>query len=149
MECRGFLCIHFVSCNFAKFIDYILVASLGFSMYSITSSANSEFYIIFSNLLLLLSRFSCVQLCATPKLAAYQAPLSLGFSRQEYWTGLPFPSLMHACMLSRFSRVRLCATLWTGAHQAPLQDSLGKNTGVGCHFLLYFSNLDSFYFFLY
>ena len=64
------------------------------------------------NLLLLLSRFSCVQLCATPKLAAYQAPLSLGFSRQEYWTGLPFPSLMHACMLSRFSRVRLGATLY-------------------------------------
>ena len=43
-------------------------------------------------LLLLLSRFSRVQLCATPKTAAHQAPLSLGFSRQEYWSGLPFPS---------------------------------------------------------
>ena len=31
--------------------------------------------------LLLLSRFSCVQLCATPQTAAYQAPPSLGFSR--------------------------------------------------------------------
>ena len=31
--------------------------------------------------------------------------LSLGFSRQEYWSGLPFPSPMHACMLSRFSCV--------------------------------------------
>ena len=29
---------------------------------------------------------------ATPWTAAYQAPLSLGFSRQEYWRGLPFPS---------------------------------------------------------
>ena len=35
---------------------------------------------------------SRVQLFATPGTAAYQAPLSLGFSRQEYWCGLPFPS---------------------------------------------------------
>ena len=37
-------------------------------------------------LLLLLSRFSRVRLCATPETAARQAPPSLGFSRQEYWT---------------------------------------------------------------
>ena len=43
-------------------------------------------------LLLLLSRFSCVRLCATPETAAHQAPPSLGFSRQERWSGLPFPS---------------------------------------------------------
>ena len=42
--------------------------------------------------LLLLSRFSRVRLCATPQTAAHQAPPSLGFSRQEYWSGLPFPS---------------------------------------------------------
>ena len=42
--------------------------------------------------LLLLSRFSRVWLCATPETAAHQGPLSLGFSRQEHWTGLPFPS---------------------------------------------------------
>ena len=46
-------------------------------------------------LLLLLSRFSRVRLCATPQTATHQAPLSLGFSRQEYWSGLPFPSPMH------------------------------------------------------
>ena len=34
---------------------------------------------------------SCVQLFATPWAVAYQAP-SMGFSRQEYWSGLPFPS---------------------------------------------------------
>ena len=44
---------------------------------------------------LLLSRFSRVRLCATPEMAAHQAPLSLGFSRQEHWSGLPFPSPMH------------------------------------------------------
>ena len=46
-------------------------------------------------LLLLLSRFSHVRLCATPKMAAHQAPLSQGFSRQEHWSGFPFPSPMH------------------------------------------------------
>ena len=35
---------------------------------------------------------SRVQLFATPWTVAYQAPLSMGFSRQEYWSGLPFPS---------------------------------------------------------
>ena len=62
-------------------------------------------------LLLLLSRFSRVQLCATPQTAAQQASPSLGFSRQEYWNGLPFPTPMHACMLSHFSRVRLHETV--------------------------------------
>ena len=46
-------------------------------------------------LLLLPSCFSHVQLCVTPEMAAHQAPLSLGFSRQEHWSGLPFPSPMH------------------------------------------------------
>ena len=46
-------------------------------------------------LLLLLSRFSRVRLCATPQMAAHQALPSLGFSRQEYWSGLPLPSPMH------------------------------------------------------
>ena len=44
-----------------------------------------------SLLLLLLSRFSRVWLCATPQTAAHQASLSPGFSRQEHWSGLPFP----------------------------------------------------------
>ena len=46
-------------------------------------------------LLLLLSHFSRVRLCATPEMAAHQAPLSLGCSRQEHWSGLPLPSPMH------------------------------------------------------
>ena len=43
-------------------------------------------------LLRLLSRFSRVQLCATPQTAAHQVPPSLGFSRREHWSGLPLPS---------------------------------------------------------
>ena len=38
---------------------------------------------------------SCPTLCDPPELAAHQAPPSLGFSRQEHWSGLPFPSSMH------------------------------------------------------
>ena len=40
----------------------------------------------------MLSHFSHVQLFATPWIAAYQASLSMEFSRQEYWRGLPFPT---------------------------------------------------------
>ena len=47
--------------------------------------------ISFSNACML-SCFSHVRCYATPWIAAYQAPLSTGFSRQEYWIGLPFPS---------------------------------------------------------
>ena len=41
-----------------------------------------------------INNFSYVQLFATQWTAAYQAPLSKGFSRQEYWSGLPLPSLI-------------------------------------------------------
>ena len=41
----------------------------------------------------MLSRFSHVQLFVTLWTVAHQAPLSMGFSRQEYWSELPFPSL--------------------------------------------------------
>ena len=48
-----------------------------------------------------------------------------------------FDFWMLLLLLSCFSRVRLCATPWMAAHQAPRPwDSPGKNTGVGCHFLL-------------
>ena len=57
---------------------------------------------IFS-LLLLLSCFSCVRLCVTPETTAHQVPLSLGFSRQEHWSGLPFPSPMHESEKSKGS----------------------------------------------
>ena len=61
----------------------------------VSSWAGMELTLVLLLLLLLLSRFSRVRLCATPQMAAHQAPLSLGFSRQEHWSGLPFPSPMH------------------------------------------------------
>ena len=53
---------------------------------------------------------SCVRLFETPWTVAYQAPLYMGFSRQGYWSGLPFPNP---------------------------EDFPGKGTRVGCHFLLH------------
>ena len=46
----------------------------------------------FKKCVCMLSSFSCVRLCAHPRTVAHQAPLSMGFSRQEYWSGLPFSS---------------------------------------------------------
>ena len=54
--------------------------------------------------------FSRIRLLATPWTAAYQAPPSMGFSRQEYWSGVPLPSLAHSSV--QFSSVaQSCPTL--------------------------------------
>ena len=61
-------------------------------------------------MLLLLSHFSCVQLCATPYMAAHQAPLSLGFPRQEHWS--LFHLLLQGMKVKSESEVvQLCRTL--------------------------------------
>ena len=54
---------------------------------------NQLYYLYTQMLLLQISLFSCVRLCATLRTAACQAPLSMGFSGKENWSGLPFPSL--------------------------------------------------------
>ena len=88
-------------------------------------------------LLLLLSHFSRVRLCVTPQTAAYQAPLSLGFSRQEHWSGLPFPSPMHESEKWKWSRsVMSDSSRPHGLQPTRLLgpwDFPGKSTGVGCH----------------
>ena len=65
---------------------------------------------------------SHVQLSATPWTTAHQAPPSMGFSRQEYWSGVPLPSptMEYSVQFSSFqslSCVRLFATPWTAACQ--------------------------------
>ena len=56
----------------------------------ITLMAESEEEL--KSLLMKVKSLSRVRLLATPWTAAYQAPPSMGFSRQEYWSGLPLPS---------------------------------------------------------
>ena len=54
----------------------------------------ANMYYVLKYVLLLLSHFSRVRLCVTPQTVTHQAPPSLGFSRQEHWSGLPFYSPM-------------------------------------------------------
>ena len=54
--------------------------------------------ISFSNQCMKVKSLSCVRLFSTTWTAAYQAPPSMGFSRQEYWSGLPLPSPEHTMM---------------------------------------------------
>ena len=58
---------------------------------------------------------SCVWLSLTPWTAAYQAPLSMGFSRQEYWRGLPLPSpwMVFEHTLTSMWNEHICTVVWT------------------------------------
>ena len=86
--------------------------------------------------LLLLSHVSRVWLCATPETAALQAPPSLGFSRQEHWSGLPFPSPVHESEKWKWSRSVVSDPQRPHGlqHSRLLRpwDFPGKSTGVGC-----------------
>ena len=65
---------------------------------------------------------SRVRLFSTPWILAYQGSPSMGFSRQEYWSGLPFPSPVIKYEVSEvksLSRVQLFSTPWILAYQAP------------------------------
>ena len=83
----------------------------------------------------LLSHFSRVWLCANPQMAAHQAPPSLGSSKQEHWSGLPFPSPMNeseviqSCLTP--SEPMDCNLPSSSVH------GICQSTGVGCYCLLY------------
>ena len=83
-------------------------------------------------------------------MAAHQAPLSLGFSRQEYFSGLPFPSPMHACIHAK--SLQSCPTLCDPMDSSPPSSSVYGIlharilTGVGCHSLLQKLNVDLYKF---
>ena len=106
---------------------------------------------------------SRVRLLATPWTAAYQAPPSIGFSRQEYWSGVPLPSpglcnrwphfpfsgkkdtvphLLGVLPAEKVSVSHSAASNSLGPHGLqPARllcscDSPGKNTGMVCHSLL-------------
>ena len=84
-------------------------------------------------LLLLLSRFSHVWLCATPETAAHQAPPSLGFSRQEHWSGLPFP---FQCMkVKRESEVTLIINSLLLQSQWERESFLAKKNRLQCYII--------------
>ena len=71
----------------------------------------------------------------------HQAPLSLGFSRQEHWSGLPFPSPMHESEKWKWSCSVVSDPQWPHRLQPSRLlhpwDFPGRSTGVGCHCLLF------------
>ena len=75
----------------------------------------------YSLLLLLLSHFSHVQLCATPQMAAHQAPPSVGFqARTLEWLAISFSNVWNLKVkMKSLSRVQILAIPWTAAHQGP------------------------------
>ena len=83
--------------------------------------------------------FSHVRLLVTPWTAAHQAPPSLGFSKQEHWSVLPFPSPMHETEKWKCRRSVLSNSEWPHELQPTRLlhpwDFPGKSTGVGCHCL--------------
>ena len=83
---------------------------------------------------------SRVRLCATPQTAARQAPRSLGFSRREHGSGLPFPSPVHESEKGKGSRsVVSDSSRPRGPQPTRLLhpwDCPGESPGVGCHCLL-------------
>ena len=54
--------------------------------------SSMELVSIYLSYLYMCQSFSCIRLFAIPWTVAQEAPLTVGFSRQEYWSGLPFPS---------------------------------------------------------
>ena len=58
----------------------------------ITTSKEDDYIYLMILVKVKVKSISRVRLSATPWTAAYQAPQSMAFSRQEYWSGLPFPS---------------------------------------------------------
>ena len=93
---RYFYCCCLVTKSFLTLCDPMDCSPSGSSVHRISQARLLEdcHFLLQGIFLLLLSRFSHVRLCATPKTAAHQAQLSLGFSRQEHWSGLPFSSPM-------------------------------------------------------
>ena len=109
--------IHNTSKSKAALVKESVVSPTSSSIPSVAMKVPLKYYL----LLLLLNCFSRVRLCVTPWMAAHQTPPSWGFSRQEQWSGLPFPSPMHESevKVKSLSHVQLFATPWTAAYQAP------------------------------
>ena len=78
--CYIYICVH-------AHIFYIYMLNIYTQIHTQTHTHTH----ISAHVCCVLSRFSCVQLFSTPWTVAHQAPLSMGFSRQPYWSRMPVP----------------------------------------------------------
>ena len=111
LSCERFISLKFMiilflrDCNAKQVLRSILIQmcyfryykqNSGFPLYNILMlllrSFNPFMWLCIEFLWWWFSRLSHVQLLRPHELGTYQAPLSLGFSREEYWSGLPFSS---------------------------------------------------------
>ena len=118
----AFLWILVIWYTFANFIFCIFpVITFNLLLTFLSPSNLASFLFLKVHMLLLLSCFSHVRLCATPEMAAHQAPPSLGFSRQEHeWVAIAFSNAWKwKVKVKSLSRIRLLVTPWTAAYQAP------------------------------
>ena len=98
LSSRDWTCVSYVSCS-DRWVLYcschlgspsnLLFMKWKHMSRDLSENVHSDFV---ENSLKMLRRFSRVRLFGTPWTVVHQAVLSMGFSRQEYWTGLPFPS---------------------------------------------------------
>ena len=88
----------------------------------------------------------CLILC-DPIDGSHQAPPSLGFPRQEQWSGLPFPFPIHESEKGKWSHSVVSDSWWPHGPQPTRLlhpwDFPGKSTGVGCHCLLQEARLEN------
>ena len=71
---------------------YLLISVVTICVYSAVRTPKDLFILLHGKKRKKVKSLSHVRLFVTPWTVAHQAPLSMGFSRQEYWSGLPFPS---------------------------------------------------------
>ena len=80
-------------------------------------TASFEEWLLMLSTVLLCAVLSPIWLCTIPQTVAHQAPLSMGLSRQEYWSGLPFPSLGESSWFRDWTWVS-CISRWILYHWA-------------------------------
>ena len=71
--------------------EYVKRCSISTVIKEMQIKTTMKYYFIYTRCCSLVTK-SCLTLFMTPWTVAYQAPPSMGFSRQEYWSGLPLPS---------------------------------------------------------
>ena len=74
------------------FYENTLISPLGYILPSMISLLKLQYFLYLNVCFFIGDAKTKILILATPWTAAYKAPLSMGFSRQEYWSGLPLPS---------------------------------------------------------
>ena len=126
----------YVCCAYLMYVCAVL-QEMSFLLFIIQKNFSQIWHIAIIHLYYVLSHFSCVRFFLTAWTVAHQAPLSMGFSRHEHWSGLPFPSpifiiIIDYLMLPKFFQKLLYKQLDANSNrsQTIAQKKEEKNTKV-------------------